>query len=47
MAYYASDCRQKQIETFNIFIQEFKRLMLSSFYTNKALNTIEKMINEM
>ena len=29
-AYYASDCRQKQIDTFNIFKQEFTTLMTLS-----------------
>ena len=46
-AYYASDCRQKQIDTFNIFKQEFTTLITSSSYKNKRFLTIKEILNDM
>ena len=46
-AYYASDCRQKHIDTFNIFKREFITLMTSSSYKNKTFVTMSKLLNDM
>ena len=46
-AYYASDCRQKQIDTFNISKQEFKTLVTLSSIKNKSFVTIRKLLNDL